>query len=86
MQSIYDADYLKGGFILDNRNEYKELARIYIKIQHYQDRWEPLKGLFKGTIFPELYRPYYPKEEHKQPKGGNSSRIRSTKSKSRNYE
>ncbi len=43
------------------RND-KELARAYIKIQYYHKRWDPIKGLIKGTIFPELYRPYYPRE------------------------
>lgn len=37
------------------------LARAYIKIQHFSQHWEPLVGLLRGTIFPELYRPYHPK-------------------------
>lgn len=40
--------------------EWMELARAYIKIQQYRNRFKPLTGLFKGTIFPELYRPYRP--------------------------
>jgi hypothetical protein len=67
---------------LDYRNDNKELARAYIKIQHYHERWEPLKGLMKGTIFPELYRPYYPKE--KMPKNDEHARTHS-KSKAQIY-
>jgi hypothetical protein len=35
------------------------LAQAYIPFQVYVNRWEPLKALMLGTIFPELYRPYY---------------------------
>ncbi|HEY8462712.1 MAG TPA: spore coat associated protein CotJA [Bacillota bacterium] len=35
------------------------LAQAYVPIQVYMQRWEPLKALQLGTIFPELYRPYY---------------------------
>jgi len=38
-----------------------ELARAYIPWQRYTTRWEPEEGLKKGTIFPELYKPYHPK-------------------------
>jgi hypothetical protein len=34
------------------------LAQAYIPFQVYVDRWEPVKALKMGTIFPELYRPY----------------------------
>jgi hypothetical protein len=35
------------------------LAQAYIPFQVYVNRWEPLKALAMGTIFPELYRPYH---------------------------
>lgn len=44
------------------RHEDKELARAYVVIQHYHQRFEPMEGLLKGTIFPELYQPYFPWE------------------------
>lgn len=47
---------------MDNHRDNRELARAYIRIQYYHKRWDPIKGLIKGTIFPELYRPYYPKK------------------------
>ncbi|KKM10625.1 hypothetical protein SY88_13280 [Clostridiales bacterium PH28_bin88] len=39
-----------------------ELARAYVPFQTYTIRFEPEEGLQKGTIFPELYRPYHPKQ------------------------
>lgn len=36
----------------------KELARAYIPYQCYQERFAPMTALNKGTIFPELYKPY----------------------------
>ncbi|NLC08208.1 MAG: spore coat associated protein CotJA [Syntrophomonadaceae bacterium] len=36
----------------------KKLARAYVPFQVYSTRWGPLEGLKRGTIFPELYRPY----------------------------
>lgn len=38
-----------------------ELARVYVKMQPYGRVWSPMEGLQKGTIFPDLYRPYEPK-------------------------
>lgn len=35
-----------------------QLARAYIPYQEYTHRWQPLEGLKRGTIFPELFRPY----------------------------
>lgn len=35
-----------------------KLARAYVPYQVLQKVYEPAKGLMKGTIFPELYRPY----------------------------
>ncbi|NLB17567.1 MAG: spore coat associated protein CotJA [Syntrophomonadaceae bacterium] len=39
-----------------------ELARAYIKKQQYTRRFSALEGLEKGTIFPELYKPYEKKK------------------------
>lgn len=36
-----------------------ELARAFIKPQKYTQRFSPMEGLDKGTIFPELYCPYH---------------------------
>ena len=38
------------------------LARAYIPPQVYTGRWHPMEGLKRGTIFPELYSPYIPRE------------------------
>ncbi len=35
-----------------------ELAVAYVPYQVFQKVYEPMKGLMKGTIFPELCRPY----------------------------
>ena len=35
-----------------------ELARAYVPIQRYNKQYSPEDGLERGTIFPELYRPY----------------------------
>lgn len=37
------------------------LAQSYVPVQVFINRWDPAKGLMMGTIFPELYRPYYEK-------------------------
>ncbi len=39
-----------------------ELARAYVPPQMFSRVWSPAEGLAKGTIFPELYRPYEPGE------------------------
>ena len=36
----------------------KELARAYIPFQQMGNIFPLKEGLIKGTIFPELYRPY----------------------------
>lgn len=43
-------------------NQNLRLARAYVPFQVYNQRWEPLEGLMKGTIFPELYFPYKRRE------------------------
>ncbi len=35
-----------------------KLAEAYVPYQVLQKVYEPMKGLMKGTIFPELVRPY----------------------------
>jgi hypothetical protein len=35
-----------------------QLAQAYVPVQIYVSRWEPMKALMMGTIFPELYRGY----------------------------
>jgi len=35
-----------------------ELARAYILFQQYTESYSPEEALEKGTLFPELYRPY----------------------------
>lgn len=47
---------LKGGISL--KEPVMELARAYIKIQEYGRKYSPEEGLEKGTIFPDLLRPY----------------------------
>ena len=37
------------------------LAQAYVPAQTYRTRWDPMKALFMGTIFPELYRDYKPR-------------------------
>ena len=37
-----------------------ELARAYIPYQQYTKAWSPEEALERGTMFPELYRPYSP--------------------------
>ncbi|WP_425447587.1 spore coat associated protein CotJA [Dethiothermospora halolimnae] len=36
----------------------KELAEAYVPFQVMGKVYEPRKALCKGTLFPELYRPY----------------------------
>lgn len=35
-----------------------QLAQAYVPFQQMSDLYAPMEGLDKGTIFPELYRPY----------------------------
>ncbi|HHT51243.1 MAG TPA: spore coat associated protein CotJA [Eubacteriaceae bacterium] len=35
-----------------------ELATAYIPFQHYTVSFPPMEALRKGTLFPELYKPY----------------------------
>lgn len=47
---------------MDNRNPQNDLARARFQIQQYHKRWDPMTGLFRGTVFPELFRPYHYEE------------------------
>lgn len=38
--------------------DYPQLAQAYIPYQVYKGILPAMEGLRKGTIFPELYRPY----------------------------
>lgn len=37
---------------------YMRLAQAYVPFQFYTNRWDPMKALMMGTVFPELYRAY----------------------------
>ncbi|NLW60266.1 MAG: spore coat associated protein CotJA [Firmicutes bacterium] len=39
-------------------NDQMRLARAYVPFQIFSKRLDPMEGLLKGTIFPELYFPY----------------------------
>lgn len=39
-----------------------QLARAYIPWQRFTTKWSPAEGLARGTIFPELYKPYKPRK------------------------
>ncbi len=39
-------------------NDRMRLARAYVPFQIFCERLDPMEGLMKGTIFPELYFPY----------------------------
>jgi hypothetical protein len=39
-----------------------ELARAYVPFQMFNQVLSPQEGLRRGTIFPELVRPYYPQD------------------------
>lgn len=50
----------RGGCLMMEMNRMMlRLAQAYVPFQVYVNRWDPMKGLMMGTIFPELYRPYY---------------------------
>lgn len=35
-----------------------QLARAYVKYQKIDQYYNPMESLSKGTVFPELYKPY----------------------------
>lgn len=42
------------------RNCNKELARCYVPVQVMTTVYDSREALKRGTLFPELYRPYIP--------------------------
>lgn len=40
-----------------------ELARAYVPFQKYCDILSPTNSLIRGTVFPELYKPYCKKDK-----------------------
>lgn len=60
---IYDHEYRPETLVASHYEipvmgpEFK-LAEAYVPYQMFQKVYEPMKGLMKGTIFPELYSQY----------------------------
>lgn len=46
----------------DNKKDRLEYARAYILPQKYENLYSICEGLWKGTIFEDLYRPYKEKK------------------------
>ena len=67
-------DFAKDHFVKNQTfEEHQELAEAYVPIQKMDKIYSPDKALLKGTVFPELYRPYQKcecgaKESSKPPK------------------
>lgn len=38
--------------------QHLKLARAYVPFQVFTTRFDPMEGLRRGTIFPELFMPY----------------------------
>lgn len=45
------------------RRHNNDLARAYVPFQVMDQVYSPREALKKGTLFPELYRPYIVKDE-----------------------
>lgn len=43
-------------------NENRELAVAYVPYQIYGETYRVVEALYKGTLFPALYRPYDPRK------------------------
>ncbi len=43
---------------LKTQSSNMRLARAYVPFQEFSRLLDPIEGLAKGTIFPELYMPY----------------------------
>ncbi len=41
-------------------NDWPELAVAIVPYQRYGETFKIVEALYKGTLFPELYRPYDP--------------------------
>ncbi|MFW5980879.1 MAG: spore coat associated protein CotJA [Halanaerobiaceae bacterium] len=46
------------------RNPNMRLAQAYIPFQHYSEKYSLQEALQKGTLFPELWRPYCRKNRY----------------------
>lgn len=44
--------------------EQPELAKAYMPYQQYSASYPPEEALEKGTMFPELYRPYHKEDRY----------------------
>lgn len=53
----------KGGPHMDTMIPQLQLAQAYVPFQVYTQYWPLLVGLERGTIFPELWRPYEPRQK-----------------------
>ena len=53
---------MKGDYY-SNVGREKDLARAYIPFQIMNQVYSPKEALEKGTLFPELYRPYIVKNK-----------------------
>lgn len=51
-------EYLSPEYKIPYMGPQFKLARAYIPYQVFEKVYEPMKGLMRGTIFPELYEPY----------------------------
>lgn len=51
-----------------NRAPYdmKELAQAYVPFQYFTKSFPPAEALMRGTLFPELYKPYDEKRGRKK--------------------
>jgi len=67
---VYDVDYgmMKTDYEVKkgNKSEIRnvELAQAYVPFQKMNKLFKPEEGLCKGTIFPELYKPYKPYKKY----------------------
>lgn len=58
MENFNNKEYMKTPH---NDCDNMELAQAYVPFQKLGHIYSPEEGLIKGTIFPELYRPYEPR-------------------------
>ncbi|MCL6635433.1 MAG: spore coat associated protein CotJA [Peptococcaceae bacterium] len=49
--------FIEGGGPQCSSND-QQLARAYVPVQSWTTPFSPQEALSKGTIFPDLYRPY----------------------------
>ena len=58
-QRVTEQKFREQKFNAQKPDEHKELAQAYVPIQTMDRIFPPDKALTKGTVFPELYRPYH---------------------------